>query len=266
MPYLRISEFFTRTSCLRKIALLFLVVTLSSVAGHGQTQRTPSDVVRDFYKAMREHRFKDAWGMTIYKPAVEGLTAEEMEDLRATFEERASQIPEQVEITGEQVTGNTATVFVKMPSIEASPQITSQPATLILSNGVWIIGTEADAAVVRKAGRRYFLDALINENQGVAEDLLKSLVGLQAIYAQQHNGAFGDLPALVKANLLSNDAGDPKATGYTIRVVVGTDGKTFVATAEPARYGHTGKLSYWMDQTGNLKSLDNAGKPMAPPK
>ena len=53
------------------------------------TQRTPSDVVRDFYKAMREHRFKDAWSMTIYKQAVEGLTAEEMEDLRPTFEEQA---------------------------------------------------------------------------------------------------------------------------------------------------------------------------------
>ena len=128
--------------------------------------------------------------MTIYKPAVEDLTAEEMEDLRGTFEERASQIPEQVEITGEQINGNTATVFIKVPSTEASPQVTSQPATLILSNGVWIIGTEADAEIVRKAGRRYFLDALINENQGLAEDLLKSLVGLQAVYAQQHNGAF----------------------------------------------------------------------------
>jgi hypothetical protein len=247
-------------------AALFLTLIATSLAGHAQTQRTPSDVVRQFYKAMRERHFKDAWSMTIYKPAVEDLTAEEMEDLRGTFEERASQIPEQVEITGEQINGNTATVFIKVPSTEASPQVTSQPATLILSNGVWIIGTEADAEIVKKAGRRYFLDALINENQGMAEDLLKSLVGLQAVYAQQHNGAFGDLPALIKANLLSSDAGDPKATGYNIRLVVGADGKTFVATAEPARFGHTGKLSYWMDQAGNLKSLDNGGKPLSPPK
>ena len=253
---------------LKKVTSAWFAVTfvLVTIATAQTAPRTPSDVVRQFYKAMRERHFKDAWSMTIYKPAVEDLTAEEMEDLRGTFEERALQIPEQVEITGEQINGNTATVFIKVPSTEASPQVTSQPATLILSNGVWIIGTEADAAIVRKAGRRYFLDALINENQGVAEDLLKSLVGLQAVYAQQHNGAFGDLPALIKANLLSTDVGDPKATGYNIRLVVGADGKTFVATAEPARYSHTGKLSYWMDQTGNLKSLDNAGKPLSPAK
>src|SRR5438477_6050479 len=124
---------FTRHGFL-SIALVAALCACAQGVSAQTTQRTPSDVVREFYKAMREHRFKDAWSMTIYKPAVEGLTAEEMEDLRATFEERASQIPEQVEITGEQVTGNTATVFVKMPSIEASPQITSQPATLILSN------------------------------------------------------------------------------------------------------------------------------------
>lgn len=248
------------------VAALFLTLFATSLAVQGQTQRAPSDVVREFYKAMREHRFKEAWALTIYKPAVEDLTAEEMEDLRTTFEEKATQIPEQVEITGEQITGNTATVFVKVPTTDASPQVTSQPATLILSNGVWIIGTEADAAVVKKAGRRYFLDALINENQGVIEDLLKSLIGIQAIYAQQHKGAFGDLPALIKGGLLSDDAGDPKATGYNVRLIVGSDGKSFVAAAEPARYGHTGKLSYWIDQTGNLKSLDSGGKPLSPPK
>ena len=246
---------------------LAIVVALSLCStALAQTQRGPSDVVRDFYKAMREHRFRDAWAMTVYRAAVEGLTAEEMEDLRATFEERASQIPERIEITGEQISGNTATVFVKLPATESSPQITSQPATLINSGGVWIIGTEADEALVKKAGRRYFLDALITENQNAVEDLLKSLVGVEAIYAQQHNGAFGDLPALIKAGLMSDDVGDPKSIGYNFHIIVGGNGKNFTAAAEPARYGHTGKLSYWLDQTGNLKSADNGGKPLSPPK
>src|SRR6266496_3716282 len=111
-----------------------------------QTQRSPSDVVREFYKAMREHRFKDAWSMTIYKPGVEGLTAEEMEELRVDFEEKAAKIPEQVEIMGEQISANTATVFVKVPVTESTPQITSEPVTLINSGGLWIIGSEADQA------------------------------------------------------------------------------------------------------------------------
>jgi hypothetical protein len=54
--------------------------------------------------------------------------------------------------------------------------------------------------------------------------------------------------------------------GYTFRIMIAKDGKSYVATAEPARYGHTGKLSFWMDQTGNIKSADNGGKPLAAPK
>src|SRR5213082_4092697 len=83
------------------LTLLSAVLLASSSAVLAQTQRSPSDVVREFYKAMREHRFRDAWAMTIYKPAVEGLTADEMEDLRVDFDERAAKIPEPVEIMGD---------------------------------------------------------------------------------------------------------------------------------------------------------------------
>ena len=96
-----------------------------------QTQRTPADVVREFYKAMHERRFKDAWSLTIYKPAVDGLSAAEMEDLRQDFEEKAAVIPETVEIASEQIDGASATVFVKVPINESTPQNISQPLYLI---------------------------------------------------------------------------------------------------------------------------------------
>jgi hypothetical protein len=228
-------------------------------------QRTPSDTMRDFYKAMRERRFRDAWAMTIYKAAVEGLTAEEMEDLRPTFEEQAAEIPEQIEITGEQISGNNAIVFIKVPAPDVT-QITSKPTNLVRSGGAWIIGTEADQAIVKKAGRRYFLDALIEGNQGAVEDLLKRLIAVQIAYSQGHNGLFGDLKALIAAGLMSNEVGDPVATGYSLHVTLTSDGKGYVAGAEPVRYGRTGKLSFWMDQTGAIKSLDNGGKPLSAPK
>ena len=79
--------------------------------------------MREFYKAMREHRFKEAFALTIYKPAVEGLNAEEMEILRPGFEEKAAQIPATVEIMGEQISGKIATVFVKIPVDVSSPQV-----------------------------------------------------------------------------------------------------------------------------------------------
>ncbi|PYS61626.1 MAG: hypothetical protein DMF74_15845 [Acidobacteria bacterium] len=157
-------------------------------SGQNSPTRSPSDVVREFYKAMREHRFKDAWSMTIYKPAVEGLTAQEMEELRVDFEEKAAKIPEQVEITGEQISANTATVFVKVPVTESTPQITSEPVTLVNSAGVWIIGSEADQAEVKKKGRRFFLDALIDEHQSDIEDLLKRRFTLSSTTA--HSAIF----------------------------------------------------------------------------
>src|SRR5713226_6831000 len=248
----------------RTLSIVLVTIALSGWARvTAQTiQRTPSDVVREFYKAMHEHRFKDAWSMTIYKPAVEGLTAEEMEDLRPTLEEQAAKVPEQVEITGEQIEGNTAKVFVKLPASDSTPQITSEPVILINSGGAWIVGDEANQVIVKKAGRRYFLDLVLDLNQNGIEDLLKRLIAVEALYAQTHNGAFGKQKGLVSAGLMSDDDVDPKSTGYIFHLTVAKDGKSLVAGAEPTRYGHTGKLSFWMDQTGNIKKIDNGGKPL----
>jgi hypothetical protein len=241
-------------------SLLLLVLIGGWSVSSAQTPRGPTDVVRDFYKAMRERRFKEAWALTIYKAAVQDLNAEEMEDLRPTFETRAAAVPEQIEITGERIQGNIATVFVKVP-MSGSSQVVSEPVNLLNSGGTWIIGTEADEIEVKKKGRRFFLDALIEENQRNIEDLLKRLVAVQGLYAQQNNGALGDLPALIKSNLVSSEVGDPKLIGYTLRIAVTPDNKGYIVTGEPARYGHTGKLSFWMDQTGVIKSADTGGKP-----
>ena len=247
---------------------LFLSGALCAIALLGclsvtfaQTQRTPSDTVRQFYKAMHDHRFKEAWALTIYKPAADGLNAEEMEDLRPDFEEKAAAIPDAVEIAGEQISGDIATVFVKVPISESTPQSIAQPVTLIKSGGAWIIGDEANQAIVKKAGRRFFLDALIAQHHSDIEDLLKRVIAVQIVYAQQHE-TFGDLASLINAGLVPKAASDPKDLGYNFRVTIGKDGKTYLAAAEPSRYGHTGKLSYWMDQTGTIKSVDNGGKPL----
>jgi len=153
-------------------------------------------------------------------------------------------------------------VFVKIPVTDSTPQITSEPVNLISSGGSWIIGTEADQADVKKQGRRFFLDALIEEHQNDIEDLLKRLLAVQLVYSQDHKGQLGDLPALIGANLIAKESGDPKAIGYNVRITITPDGKGYIATAEPIRYGHTGKLSFWMDQTGNIKKADIGGKPL----
>lgn len=254
-----------RQTRFRILFLPFVLLTLGLIAPlvvQGQAQRGPSDVVREFYKAMREHRFKEAWAMTIYKSAVDGLTADEMEDLRPDFEQKAAAVPDQIEITGERIQGNIATVFVKVPVTESTPQITSEPVNLMSSGNGWIIGTESDLAEVKKKGRRFFLDALIEEHENDIDDLFKRLLVVQLVYAQEHKNTLANLQDLIAANLIAKESGDPKAIGYTVRVTVTPDGKGYIATAEPTRYGHTGKLSFWMDQTGNLKKADNGGKPI----
>lgn len=273
MIYFRRRPELPRSLFVRLLLTAFATIALvgSPVACSAKTSapslaqpRTPSDVVREFYKAMREHRFQEAFALTIYKPAVEGLNAEEMEILRPGFEEKAAQIPASVEIMGEQISGKNATVFVKVPAEVNTPQVTSQPLNLTNASGSWLIGTEDDAAEVKKAGRRYFLDALITEHEGDVEDILKRLIIWQGIYSQQNGGRYGDFPALIKAGMLGSNVIDPKLSGYNFRITVGPDGKTYVATAEPAQYGKTGKLSFWMDQTGLIKSADTGGKPFKP--
>jgi len=244
---------------LLKLSLTLAMLAVVSPLTAAQT-RTPSDVVRDFYRAMRERRFKDAWSMSVYKPAIEGLAADEMEDLRSFFESQAAGVPDQVQINSEKISGNTAQVFVQLPATDSSPKITSKPVDLIKSGGAWIIGTESEDATVKKAGSRYFLDALIDLNQDNMTDVLKRLIGMEAVFAQANNGAYGEAKALVAAGLMSDDMFDPKVLGYNFRLTI--SGKTYVATAEPVRYGRTGKLSFWMDQTGNIKSADNGGKPV----
>src|SRR5262245_7731903 len=198
--------------------LSFLCFSTTAIT-NGQTPRSPSDVVREFYKAMREHRFKDAWSMTIYRSAIDDLSAEEMEDWRPACEAKASQVPPQIEITGEQIQGNIATVFVKVPVSESTPQITSEPVNLLNSGGNWIIGTEADLAEVKKKGRRFFLDALIEENETDVQKLLTRISVVQLVYSQQ-KGQLGDLQGLIAADLIAKESADPKAMGYTVKITI----------------------------------------------
>jgi hypothetical protein len=74
----------------------------------------------------------------------------------------------------------------------------------------------------------------------------------------------GDLNALMQAGMFSNDVIDPKLSGYQYSMALGSGAKGYTVAAQPVRHGQTGKLSYWMDQTGAIKSADNGGKPLKP--
>jgi len=225
--------------------------------------RSPSDTVRDFYKSMRERKFREAFALSIYKPAIDPLKPQEFDDLKPDFEKMAAVIPEQVDLSGEQISGDVATVFVKVKEGEAPEQ--PEPIILIRENGVWIIGDKENAAIVKKAGKQFFFNARIDTHHDEVQAMLVRISLAELLYSQQHADVFADLATLITAGLLPKDLEGVESTGYRFHVNAFSGGKSWSAAAEPAQYGRSGRLSFYMDATG-VRSKDNGGKPLTPPK
>jgi hypothetical protein len=242
-----------------KLYLAVLIAISAAGVVHSQ-QRSPTDTVRDFYKAMRERKFREAFGMSIYKPAVEGLSQQEFDDLRPDFEKMAAAIPEKVDLSGEQISGDAATVFVKVKEA-TDAQEQAEPISLIKVNGTWIVGDRENEAIVRKAGKDFFFNTRIETHHSEVQDLLKRITLAQVVYSQQHNGQYANLAELIAAGLLPKDLEGTDSTGYSFKVNRATDGKSWYATAEPAQYGRTGRLSFYLDSAG-VRSGDAAGQPL----
>ncbi len=248
-------------SCFVALGVGPLMAQTASKSPAPTAVRSPSDTVREFYKAMHEKRFREAFDLTIYKPAIDPLKPEEVEDLRPDFEKMALAIPVQVELGGEQISGDMATVFVKVKEGEKPEEL--QPATLILVNGAWIIGDKENQAIVKKAGKRFFFNARIDTHHDEAQAMLTRVSLAELLYSQQHDGLFADLATLISLGLLPKDLEGTESTGYRFHVNAPNGGKTWNASAEPAHYGKSGKLSFFLDAAG-VRSSDTGGKPMTP--
>jgi hypothetical protein len=230
-------------------------------------RRSPSDTVREFYKALREKRFRDAFALSIYKSAIEGLKPEEFEDLRPDLEKMAAaigeRIPADVEVSGETISGDLATVFLKV--LDADGKEKMEPAGLFLLNGTWIVGDREGLEIVKKAGKKFFFNARIDAHHTDVQDMLTRISLALLLYSEQHDGKFADLSTLITAGMLPKDLEGTESTGYRFQITVSPDSKTWTAQAEPAQYGRTGKLSFFMDAAG-VRSGDTGGKPLTPTK
>jgi hypothetical protein len=246
------------------VALLLALLLVSCAGAWAQSvqPRTPTETVREFYKRMRERKFTEAFALTIYKPAIEGLSAAELEDLRPDFERMAAVIPEKIEVSGEQMTNDIATVFVKIADADKSAQ--AEPVTLIRDSGLWIVGDRENQELVKKAGKQFFFEARIETHHNEVRAMLQRISLAQLAYASQHNNAYADLPTLITAGLVPKDIEAPDTIGYRFHVTLAKDAKSWTAGAEPVRYGQTGRLSFFLDQTG-IRNADVKGKPLAPP-
>lgn len=252
-----------------RIALILLLLTFSVTFGaesvRAQNPRSPSETVREFYKALREKRFREAFALSIYKPALEGLSKQEYDDLVPDFEKMAiavaQRIPANVEITGEQISTEVATVFMKV--LDADEKEKLEQATLLKTSEGWILGDPESQAMVKQAGKKFFFNARIDAHHNDVQDMLTRISLVQVVYNQQHNGQFADLPTLISAGLLPKDLEGTESTGYRFRITVTPGGKSWSAAAEPAQYGRSGRLSFFLDASG-VRSGDTGGKPLPP--
>src|SRR5215217_4397971 len=77
---------------------------------------SPADTVRAFYKSLREKRFREAIFLTNLRPAIEGLTDTELKEFQVDFETLSVQVPEELQINGEIISGDSATVTARLPN------------------------------------------------------------------------------------------------------------------------------------------------------
>ena len=230
---------------------------------------SPADAVRIFYKNLREAKFREAIFLTNMRPAVEGLTDEELKDLQVDFANLARQIPADIEINGEIITGNEATVTAKLPDNETDKLEMQQIKLRRAPNETaWTILTLDDKAekIVRKEGKNYFFNLRIETHEREVKKMFDRINRAEMVFAGQTGGAYGDLPTLVQAGLMPDDALSAESTGYNYKIALAPNKRGYSATATPAEYGKTGRRSFGFTVSGGgtsaLKSEDRRGAPV----
>lgn len=116
------------------------------------------------------------------------------------------------------------------------------PRNLLL----WTIGSSFAAAEASAPQR----------NELTAKGLLQEVYHAEMTFKESH-GAYGTLEQLTSVTFINKDT--IEKYGYRIDVTV--SGEKFTAVAVPLEYGVTGTISYFIDETGNLRGGDHGGGP-----
>lgn len=228
----------------------------------------PADTVRAFYKNLREQKFKEAIFLTNLRPAIEGLTDTELKEFSLDFAALAGQVPAEIEINGEIISGDRATVTANLPGDDDDKK-EIQTINLRKSSGVWVIVTVDDEAEnrIKKEGKNYFYNLRIETHHEEARQMLERISKAELAHSLQNGGFFADMNVLISAGLLPADIKTSESTGYIYAINLATDKKQYFATAIPAAYGKSGILSYilQLDNKGisRVSSKDNGGKAMS---
>ena len=93
-------------------------------------------------------------------------------------------------------------------------------------------------------------------NERAAMSALWTISAVETEYKAKHSN-YGSFEELVAAKMIDKDL--LENPNYKFEFTTTPDG--FSVTAVPAEYGKTGKLSFFVDQTGQMRGADHAGAP-----
>jgi len=228
---------------MKRVAISTLAILF--MAGAAFTQKTtasPTVAAINFYRALKEKRYVEGFRHSIYREAIEGLSPAELRELEPDFARTFSEIPEKIEPKGEQITGETASVFLKFEGIEQP-----QTVALIRVKGEWLVGDQESFAIIKAQGHAYFFNTRILVNEGEAAEILQSMIGAEVIYSNKFKGRNAPLAELIRLGGVPKDLENGESNGYRFALTLSADQSTFFATAVPVVYGKTGRLSFYAD-------------------
>ncbi|MDQ6652718.1 MAG: DUF3352 domain-containing protein, partial [Acidobacteriota bacterium] len=93
-------------------------------------------------------------------------------------------------------------------------------------------------------------------NEAIAMSMMRTVVSAEATFqATEGDGRYGTLDELLSAGLISKEV----IHKYGYKIEVTTSSNRFEATAVPLEYGKTGRLSYFVDDSGVIRGGDHGG-------
>lgn len=238
----------------KMITVAILSLTLAVVAA-AQKPGSPTHTVMNFYRALREKRYVEGFRQSIYRVAIEGLSAAELQDLEPDFARTFTAIPEKIEPRGEQINSDTALVLLKFEGAEQLEQV-----ALVKVGDEWIVGDKDSLVAVNSQGRSFFFNARMLVNEGEAFEMLQRIVGAEVIYSGKFEGRHATLEELIRLDAVPKDIEDGQTSGYRFTLAIAENKKSFFATASPTAYGKTGRLSFYADINGT-RAEDLKGQP-----
>ena len=240
-----------KRSTISAVVLILLVSATPAQKKPG----SPTDAVINFYRDLKAKRYVEGFRHSVYRGAVEGLTPAELQDLEPDFSRTFAAIPDKIEPSNEQISGDTATVSLKFGDAGEAQQV-----ALVRVGSEWLVGDKETLALVNSQSRAFFFNARMLVNEGEAYEMLQRIMGAEIIYSRKFEGKNASLEELIRLGGVPKDIEDGEASGYQFALTLSADQKSFFATALPSSYGKTGKISFYCDING-VHGEDLKGQP-----